>query len=537
MQEPGPFERVLETDASPQRDRAAAVIVAAGILLGLFMLVLVLPPISILDNGGNSSGHVTAKARAEMPSVPAGYEAVSALYDLTSEEPVHRAATVGVELTSQQPADEELYLYTYQNEEWREVGKATVVADGHAANGDVRSLPSNVAVFRKGETARSVLGTLPIDGELDEAALGTLTTLNPLGYTMNSDGSIGGSLPALSDNLGVALAPTISAADADTLGNILSTEEGRAAHVEAIVALVNEDGYAGIDLDYRAMDAQDGEDFVTFVTALSEQLRQADRTLTLTLLAPVKRGTEWDTRGFDWDTLAPLVDAIKVVPDGDPGTYYAMLNDALGYLVPRVGSSKLFVMVDSLSREQGSGGVRSLTLTEALTLASTPAVQSDTPVSAGASVQVYGQNQSDQSGGSVLHWDATAKAVTFTYTGGGGQRSVWLANTFSESFKLELAQRYQLGGVAIEDVSTQAADSNVTAAVSQYKSSVNVQLVEPNGELLLPHWMASGGTLQSATGPSVTWQAPDAAGEYTVTLIVSDGAVRVGQELRLSVGS
>jgi hypothetical protein len=539
MQEPGPFEHAVQTETSPSRDRAAAIIVAAGIVLGLFMLILVLPPISILDNGGGNSvsGPVTATARDEMPPVPAGYEAVSALYDLTSQEPVDRPATVGVQLTSQQSANEELFLYTYQGKEWHQVGKAAAVAQGSAASGDVNPLPSNVAVFRKGTATRSVMGSLPVNGELDQSTLSALTTLNPQGYTANGDGSIGGSLPALPDNLSVSLVPTLSAPDAETLTNILSSEESRAAHIDAIVTLVNDNDYAGIDLDYRVMAAEDGDDFVALVTALSEQLRQANRTLTLTLPAPVKQGNDWNTRGFDWDRLAPLVDTVKVAPEGDPGTYYTVLNDALGYLVPRVGSSKLFVTLDSLSREQSSEGVRSLTLTDALTLASTPAVQGDTSVGSGASVSAYGQNLSDQSGGSVLHWDDAAKAVTFTYTGGGGQRGVWLANAFSESFKLDLARRYQLGGIAIEDVSTGAGDANVTAAVSQYKSSGNVQLVKPNGQLLQPHWTASGGTLQSDTGANVTWQAPDAAGDYTLTLIVSDGTLRLGQELRLSVGS
>lgn len=540
MQEPGPFEHVIQAETSASRDRAATIIVAAGIVLGLFMLFLVLPPISILDNGGGNgsvSGPVTATARDEMPGVPAGYEAVSALYDLMSQEPVDRPATVGVELTSQQPLDEELFLYTYQGEVWHEVGKATVVAQGSAASGDVNPLPSNVAVFRKGSAAHSVMGSLPVNGELDQSTVSTLTTLNPQGYTANGDGSISGSLPALPDNLSVALAPTVSVPDADALTSILSSEESRAAHIDAIVTLVNDNGYAGIDLDYRVMAAEDGDDFGTFVTSLSEQLQQANRTLMLTLPAPVTQGNDWDTGGFDWDKLAPLVDAVKVVPEGDPGTYYTVLNDALGYLVPRVGSSKLFVTVESMSREQSSEGVRSLTLTDALTLASTPAVQGDTTVDSGASVSAYGQNLSDQSGGSSLHWDDTAKAVTFTYTGGGGQRSVWLANAFSESFKLDLAQRYQLGGVAIADVSTSANDSSVTTAVSQYASTGGVQLVKPNGRLLQPHWTASGGTFQSDTGANVTWQAPDTTGDYTLTLIVSDGALRIGQELQLSVGS
>ncbi len=540
MQEPGPFERVIQADSSPSRDRAAAIIVATGIVLGLFMLVLVLPPISILDTGGGDasvSGPVTARPRDEMPPVPAGLEAVSALYDLQSTEPVNRAATVGVPLTSAQPVREELLLYTYEDDEWRGVGTANVVADGEAASGDVDPLPSNVAVFRRGEAGRSVSGSLPANAELDEGMLGLLTTLNAQGYTVNDDGSVGGQLGPLPDNLTAALVPTIRATDAATLGRILASNESRAIHLDAVVTLASDNDYAGIDLDYRIIDAQDSDDFVTFVAALSAQLRQANRSLTLTLPAPLQQGTEWDTRGFDWDALAPLVEAIKVSPDSAPGTSYATLDQAIGYLVPRVGASKLLITIDSLSQEQSSAGARTLTLTEALTLASTPALQGDTPVDGGTSVSIYGQNLSEQSGGSPLHWDDAAKAVAFTYTGGGGQRNVWLANTFSESAKLGIAQRYQLRGVVIEDVSSGASDSGLVVALSQYASSGTAQLVQPNSELLQPRWTASAGELELDTGANVSWRAPDEPGDYTLTLIVSDGAIRLGQELRLSVGS
>ena len=45
----------------------------------------------------------------------------------------------------------------------------------------------------------------------------------------------------------------------------------------------------------------------------------------------------------------------------------------------------------------------------------------------------------------------------------------------------------------------------------------------------------SGGQLQSNTGPAVTWRVPSDAGTYTLTLVVSDGVMRVGQELRIPV--
>ena len=50
-----------------------------------------------------------------------------------------------------------------------------------------------------------------------------------------------------------------------------------------------------------------------------------------------------------------------------------------------------------------------------------------------------------------------------------------------------------------------------------------------------PRWLASGGSLLNDAGEQVDWQAPQEAGDYTLTLVVSDGVVRVGQELVVPV--
>jgi hypothetical protein len=320
------------------------------------------------------------------------------------------------------------------------------------------------------------------------------------------------------------------------LGGLLSTSEGRSAHIAAIIGLVNDNNYAGIDLDYRVLDPQDADDFAEFVSRLSEELRLANRSLSMTLPAPARQGDDWDTRGFDWDTLASRADALKVAPSGDPAGYYTQLSAAVAYLVPRVGAGKLFLTIDTLSREQSSEGLRTLRLPEALTLASTPALQADGPVTVGATVTAYAQNLSEQSGGTPLRWDPTGKAVTFTYTGGGGARGVWLANSFSATARLDLARRYQLGGVAIEDISTAAGGTGVIGAVQRFASGSSFDVVAPNGEVLQPRWSASDGTLESDAGPLVTWQAPDNIGDYTLTLVVSDGAIRIGQEISVAVG-
>jgi hypothetical protein len=231
----------------------------------------------------------------------------------------------------------------------------------------------------------------------------------------------------------------------------------------------------------------------------------------------------------------PLVDAVKLPPEPEGDRYHERLEEVLAFLVPRVGSNKLLLAVSPLSRERGVDGVRILTLTEALSLASALVVPEESPVTPGSTVQAVGQNLAADMGATGLRWDESSRAVAFSYTGGGGDRTVWLANAFSEAFKLDLARRYQLGGVAVEDVSRLAEDANIWPAVVEYAQTGEVELVKPNGELLQPRWTASGGALDGDGGALVTWHAPAEPGTYTITLIVSDGTMRVGQELQLPV--
>ncbi|MCH7511062.1 MAG: hypothetical protein IIB19_01725, partial [Chloroflexi bacterium] len=535
----GPFDRILQPEPPKEGDRAAIVIVAAGIVLGLILLLLVLPPISILDDGGEATeiSAVTSIARDELPPPPTGFEAVSALYDLSSTEPLRQPARLGVLLSTSLAEGTPLVLFTYRDGAWQRLGTATVAADG-LAWGEVPILPANIAALRPTVQARIVLGSLPLGEELDPNALDSLTMLNPAGFTLDSDGQISGGPLELPTDLSVPIAPTISAstpAEAEALDAILASPELRAQHVQAILAFARENSVAGIDLDYRALDPVREADFVSLVQELSISLRGEGRTLSLTLPMPKRQGEAWDTLGFDWPALMPHVTAVKLAPEEDPEQYHQRTEEALAYLVARVPSSKLLLVVASLSSERGAIGMRTLTLTEALSLASTPIAQPTGTVSPEATVQLIGQNLAAELGASELRWDDGARAVVFSYAGLGGERTVWIANVFSEAFKLDLARRYQLGGVAVADVSQSAADANIWPAVRQYAETGEVVLIEPNGGLLQPQWTATGGTLESDTGATVTWRAPAESGVYTLTLIVSDGVMRVGQRLQLQV--
>lgn len=535
-EEHGPFDEILQPEAPYARDRTALIVVGLSIALGVLLLILVLPPISILDSGGGGGAelpdNIATTIRDDMPAPPAGFEAVSSLFDLSVAAPVSQKAKLTVNLSSTVAADEELSLFTYQGDEWERLGDAEVVANGTAASGEVSFFPTNVAAFRQASTVRTVTGYLQPGGEIDPRSQGLLSTLNPLGLTPAADGQLSGGPLQVPSDLAIDVVPVIAALTPDAITNInsvLTSPDLRTAHTQAIAALARDGNYAGIELVYRFDPGLQAE-FSTFAQELSTALGQDGKTLTLTIPAPAQEGGEWNTQGFDLTALSPLVTVFKIAADPDQDTYYQRLDAALGFLTSRVGASKLLLTIDSFSRERSVDGVRTMPLTEALGLAAQPVIDS-AALTPNATVPLVAQNIS----AAGIHWDEAARAVTFTYTGGGGDRTVWLADLFSEAFRLDLASRYQLRGVAVEDVSLATEASNIWPVVAQYAQSGEVQLVTPNGTLLQPAWSASAGTLSSEQGAQVSWQAPADPGTYTVTLIVSDGIVRVGQELSVPV--
>ena len=549
MEDQGPFDRILQPESTPppERDNTALFIVGAVVVIGVILLILVLPPISILDDGDGRSisrpgenaptGPVTTEMRDELPAPPAGFEAVSALFDLNSPSEIDQPARLTVNLTTEVGVDEPLALFTYGDEGWVRVGDAQALPQGTSAQGEVSSVPANVAVMRQAEGGSLVVhGVLPAGGTLDPQASGALTTLSLAGTGPAADGSLVGSAGVSPAAGSAAVAPLISATTETGIGainTILASPELRDAHVQAIVDFAEDGGFAGIVLDYRTIDSALGGDFVALVQALSQALGEDGRSLGLTLPMPLRSGDGWDTAGFDWAGLAPLVESIRIAPELEQDLYYARTEEALSYLVSQAGAGKLLLTVSPLSRERAADGIRTLSLTDALALASVPGTSADGPFAPSGAVEAVGVNLA---GGSGLHWDEVARSVTFTYTGPGGQRTVWVSNLFSESFKLDLAARFGLAGVVIDDVAA-TADADIWPSVRQYAQAGGMSLVRPNGQLLQPTWSADAGTFAAVDGPTVTWTAPEEAGTYTLTLVVSDGVVRVGQELDVAVQS
>ncbi len=132
----GPFDRILKpstTDEPGRRDRAPVYIIGTIVGLALLLLVLVLPPISILSSGGGGSkipsgpGNAdtyTSTVRSGIPKLPAGLVAVSALFDLAAPQDQRGASRITVPLKEKQTEQRNLALYSYVDGKWQRLSDA-----------------------------------------------------------------------------------------------------------------------------------------------------------------------------------------------------------------------------------------------------------------------------------------------------------------------------------------------------------------------------------------------------------------------------
>jgi len=318
---------------------------------------------------------------------------------------------------------------------------------------------------------------------------------------------------------------------------IMASPDLRGEHVDAILEMVESGHYDGVDIDYGALDPLRKDGFSDFIAGLSEQLHRRRLVLTLTAPLPVQQGNAWDTGAYDWARLSQVADAIEIAPEADPSRYFERTGAAIQYLIDeaKIAPAKLILRISPLGVEKGGEGIRSLTALEALAIAGAVSADKTDEIRAGQAVQIKGTNVDKADGASGIVWDDQSAAVSFSYAGLGGERTVWVENAFSVGFKLELVERFGLGGLAIDDVSDSVGAADIWPVIGEFLDTGKTSLVKPNSLLFVPSWQADGGSLESGEEGSVTWVAPEEPGTYNVTLIVSDGLTRVGQRVALTV--
>lgn len=513
-------------------------------LLAVLIIVLFLPPFAILGNGGGEApteavgAGVTAAVLPDMPAPPDGFAAVSPWHELKTNEDVQgKTLVIDIKLLAPTQDARGLAFYSYENGTWRRLAQARLVNNGEAAQAEIVGLPANVVVLRRISTTYQVWGTLPADGEVDPRGSELLTVVNPLGLQSQSDGSIAGDLPAI-PSTGAQIYPTLRPVNQEAAAAILSSDQTRSSHAAAIIAMLDQRSLNGVNIDYGVLSASLKDSFTRFVEELATGLHEKGKVLSVTLPMPSRRGDSWDSGAYDWQRLGRAADFIVIVPVRDQSQYRAEVPAALEFVTGSVDPRKLILVISTYSHEMGSAGVRSLRFMEAMDIATAMSIREPQSgdISPGDRVLIVGDNIYRQNGASGILWSDDTATVSFVYRDGQETRTVWLENAYSIAFKLEIAQVYNLGGISLEDISSAAlVGIDPWAPIAELVGGASVRLLRPNDTLLRPDWQVSDGELEGGAAGAVAWRSPGEPGSYELTLVLSDGLVRVARRLQLEV--
>jgi spore germination protein YaaH len=126
---------------------------------------------------------------------------------------------------------------------------------------------------------RTEAGTKAAGAHIDQ-----FTEINPFAYSVKSDGSladtakIGGSdwksLFKKAGKAKVRIVPTLMWSDTENIHKVLSNPTTRAAHIKAIVNMVDKEDFDGVDIDYEGKKAETRDYYSSFLRELSIALKK-----------------------------------------------------------------------------------------------------------------------------------------------------------------------------------------------------------------------------------------------------------------------
>ena len=170
--------------------------------------------------------------------------------------------------------------------------------------------PSNKGFYVAGWMTNDLANSMNVF----KANTAVFNEINPVWYSVKTDGTISEhpfSSEVIISNagmFGVKVVPTIQ----NFIKNIKKLTENE-THLNSIVALVEKNGYAGIDIDYEEFNLGDKGAFTSFISKLGQQLRSKGKSLSVTVNPKTFSFQSANAKEQDWAAIAPAVDTLKIM--------------------------------------------------------------------------------------------------------------------------------------------------------------------------------------------------------------------------------
>lgn len=221
----------------------------------------------------------------------------------------------------------------------------------------------------------------------------------------------------------------------DTTSQILNDYEKREAMIENLMDLVEEYNLDGVNVDFENMNESDKDVYSRFLIELAPRLKKIGKTLSVDVTAP--DGSETWSLCFDINTIANVADYIVFMAYDQYGTSSNKAGTTAGYNWVEANIKK-FLGQEDVDPEKIILGIP---LYMRLWEEEEDGTAKPEVVNMRDMFDVLPENQ-------VATWDEELKQYYVEYEEDGKKYKMWVENEKSVGEKINLANQYNLAGIA-----------------------------------------------------------------------------------------
>lgn len=226
----------------------------------------------------------------------------------------------------------------------------------------------------------------------------------------------------------------VTCGSADTARTLLTNASNRQNFINNIVSAMKTYNYKGINVDIEGIYSSDRDYFTQFMKELYNTLKPNGYSVTIAVPAKTKDdpSSSW-SGGYNYSEISKYADEVIIMAydehwsGGTAGSIASInwVNNVINYAISTIPKEKILLGLASYGYDWASSGEKA------------KAYNID---------QAY--NVAQSYGASVL-FDNDSKCPHFSYTQNGIQHSVWFENGQSIGYKIDLVNKYDIGGIAI----------------------------------------------------------------------------------------
>ncbi|HIP70847.1 MAG TPA: hypothetical protein EYH05_05565 [Anaerolineae bacterium] len=357
--------------------------------------------------------------------------------------------------------------------------------------------------------------------DVPEAVKPFLTEVMAGTLLLAGNGDLQGEAPDVSgDDLDTYLWVTNVGAviDQASLSAFLSDTTAQGNQINALVNTAVSGGYSGINLDYQGVDDSQTAAYTSFIQSLADALHAQDLKLIVTLGTPQETGGNWDSGGQDWDALGQIADIVYMQMPLDPTAYGpdGLAEQLLEWGSHQIDRNKLVALVQASAVDRIGESFTGLSNEDALAnFGSLEFTTGGEEVGPGEPVEAALIGNA-----TPLEWDGTALTYRYSYEDENGQTHiVWLGNPASLAQHLEIADKFNLKGVAVRNLGHLTEEAGLDAAFTSAIS--DAALPEASGAAIV--WTIKDETdsviaSNSGSDMAFSWEGSEEPGTYTLNV-------------------